>query len=76
MQATMNHIISDGFIAVLSDSYNVGILIFLVILGIIVALMNKTGGSRAFGNWAQTKIKSRVGAQLVTILFGCIKLYS
>ena len=72
LEATMNHIISDGFLAVLSDSYNVGILIFLVILGIIVALMNKSGGSQAFGQWAQTKIKSRIGAQLITVLFGCI----
>ncbi|MBR1392589.1 MAG: Na+/H+ antiporter NhaC family protein, partial [Ruminococcus sp.] len=44
-----NHIINDGFVASLSDPWNVGILIFLVILGCIVAMMNKAGGSAAFG---------------------------
>ena len=62
----------DGFLAVLSDSYNVGILIFLVILGAIVALMNKAGGSAAFGRWASGKIKTRVGAQLATIALGVL----
>ena len=68
----MNHVISDGFVSVLSDSWNVGILIFLVLLGALVCLLNKAGGSAAFGKWAMTHIKSRVGAQLVTILLGCI----
>ena len=71
-EGTVTHIINDGFIAVLSDSWNVGILIFLVILGTTVCLMNKAGGSAAFGRWAQTHIKSRVGAQIVTILLGMI----
>ncbi len=71
-EATMNHIFTDGIIAVLSDSYNVGILVFLVILGIIVQLMNKTGGSAAFGTWASEKIKSREGAELATIALGCL----
>jgi len=71
-EGTINHVFNDGFIAVLSDGYNVGILIFLVILGIIVQLMNRTGGSAAFGNWASNKIKSRKGAQLSTILLGCL----
>lgn len=69
---TMNHIIKDGFISVLSDPWNVGILIFLVILGTTVSLMNKAGGSAAFGQWAQEHIKSRVGAQIITILLGTI----
>ncbi|MDO4522839.1 MAG: Na+/H+ antiporter NhaC family protein [Eubacteriales bacterium] len=68
----VNHVLSGGIIAVLSDSYNVGILVFLVILGSIVALMNKAGGSAAFGQWASQRIKTRVGAQLVTILLGCL----
>ncbi len=63
---------SDGIVSVLSDSYNVGILIFLVILGTMVCLMNKAGGSAAFGRWAQKNIKSRVGAQLASILLGCL----
>ena len=63
---------SYGIISVLSDSYNVGILVFLVILGIMVQLMNRTGGSAAFGNWASEKITSREGAQLATIALGCL----
>lgn len=69
---TFNHILSDGFISVLSDSYNVGILIFLVVLGTLVALMNKAGGSAAFGNWAKTHIKTRTGAMLATIALGVL----
>ena len=53
-------------------AYNVGILIFLVILGAIVCLMNKAGGSAAFGRWAQKNIKSRVGAQLASIVLGVL----
>ena len=64
------HTFNDGFVGVLSDSYNVGIIVFLVILGAIVALMNNAGGSAAFGRWASDHIKSRVGAQLATILLG------
>ena len=59
-------------IAQLSDSYNVGILLFLVFLGIMVSLMNKAGGSAAFGEWASKHIKTRVGAQLATIALGCL----
>ena len=62
-EGTVTHVFQEGFLSVLSDSYNVGILIFLVILGIIVSLMNKAGGSAAFGRWASEKIKSRAGAQ-------------
>ncbi len=71
-EGTINHVYTDGVIAVLSDSYNVGILIFLVILGIIVSLMNKSGGAAAFGRWAQSKIKNKVGAQLATIGLGVL----
>ena len=72
LEGTVNHVLKEGFISVISDSYNVGILIFLVILGAIVCLLNKSGGSAAFGRWAETHIKSRVGAQLATILLGCL----
>ena len=71
-EGTINHVYTDGVVKVLSDSYNVGILMFLVILGTIVSLMNKSGGSAAFGRWAQTKIKNRVGAQLATIGLGAL----
>lgn len=66
------HAFKGGFVSVLSDGDNVGILIFLVILGTIVALMNKAGGSAAFGKWAGEHIKTRVGAQLATILLGIL----
>ena len=69
---TLNHTFKDGVVSVLSDSYNVGILIFLVILGIMVQLMNRTGGSAAFGKWASSHIKTRVGAQLATIALGIL----
>ena len=68
----MNHIIDDGFTASLTSAGNVGIIIFLVILGTIVALMNKAGGSAAFGEWAQKHIKTRAGAQLATIALGML----
>lgn len=69
---TVRGVMEGGIISVVSDSYNVGILVFLVILGAMVALMNKAGGSAAFGEWAGSHIKSRVGAQLMTLLLGCI----
>ena len=68
----VNHILKDGLIASLSDSWNVGILIFLVILGMIVALMNLSGGSKAFGAWALKRVKSRVAAELATVILGII----
>ena len=71
-ERTITHMFNDGFISVLSDSYNVGILIFLVILGAIVCMMNKAGGSAAFGRFAKKRIKTRVGAQLATILLGVL----
>ena len=69
---SISNVLQDGLIAQLSDAYNVGILIFLVILGTIVALMNKAGGSKAFGDWAATHIKTRQGAQLCTVLLGVL----
>ena len=71
-ETTITHVVEGGFITSLADSYNVGILIFLVLLGTLVAIMNKAGGSAAFGRWASTHIKSRLGAQLCTILLGCL----
>lgn len=71
-EGTIVHIFQDGVVSVLSDSYNVGILIFLVILGAIVCLMNKAGGSAAFGRWASEHIKTRTGAQLATVALGVL----
>ncbi len=71
-EGTLTHIFNDGFTAVLSDSYNVGILIFLVILGAMVSLMNRAGGSAAFGHFAKEKIKTRAGAQLATVALGVL----
>lgn len=71
-EGTVTHMFNDGFISVLSDSWNVGILIFLVILGGMVSLMNRAGGSAAFGKWASERIKTRVGAQLATIALGVL----
>lgn len=66
------HIFNDGIVSVLSDPWNVGILVFLVILGTMVALMNKAGGSAAFGRWAGERIKSKVGAQLAAVALGVL----
>ena len=71
-EAAINHVLFDGFVASLSDSYNMGIIIFLVLLGALVSMMNKAGGSAAFGRWASKHIKSRTGTQLATILLGCL----
>ena len=71
-ETAVNHVLFDGFVASLSDSYNMGIIVFLVLLGMLVSLMNKAGGSAAFGRWASKHIKTRVGAQLATILLGCL----
>lgn len=72
LSGTIDHMFADGFMSAIADSYNIGILMFLVILGAIVALMNKSGGSAAFGRWAAKHIKSRVGAQLATICLGVL----
>lgn len=67
---TVDAVVSDGFIASISGS--TGIFIFLVILGIVVALLNKTGASAAFGAWAHKNIKTRIGAQLATFALGVL----
>ena len=61
-----------GIVSVLADSYNMGIIVFLVVLGIMVDLMNKGGGSEAFGRWAKKTVTSRAGAQLMTMLLGVL----
>lgn len=71
-EGTITHVFSDGFVGSLADGYNVGILIFLVMLGAMVAMMNKAGGSAAFGRWATKHIKTRVGAQLATVALGVL----
>ena len=71
-EGTLTHIFNGGFVSVLSDPYNVGIIIFLVILGAMVCLMNRAGGSAAFGHFAKEKIKTRAGAQLATIALGVL----
>lgn len=71
-EGTVLHVFQDGIVSVLSDGYNIGILVFLVILGAMVSLMNRAGGSAAFGRWAARHIKSRVGAQLATVALGVL----
>lgn len=71
-EGTVTQIFEGGIIKVLSDSYNVGILIFLVIMGSVVCMMNKAGGSAAFGRWASKKIHTRVGAELAAIILGIL----
>ena len=68
----INHALQDGIIGSLTDPGDVGILVFLVILGIIVALMNLSGGSKAFGKWALHRVRSRAAAQAATVLLGII----
>lgn len=72
LERSITHIFEDGIVGSLSDSYNVGILVFLVILGIMVCMMNEAGGSAAFGKWASEHIKTRVGAQLAAIVLGML----
>ena len=72
LENAMNRTFSDGFINSVTDAYNLGILVFLVLLGMIVAMMNKAGGSAAFGRWAEKHIKSRTGAQIATIFLGML----
>ena len=69
---TMEHVFVDGMIGQLSDGWNVGILIFLVVLGSMVMLMNRAGGSAAFGRWAVEHVKTKVGAQVATIILGVL----
>jgi Na+/H+ antiporter NhaC len=72
IEGTIQHVFVDGMIAQLSDSWNVGILIFLVVLGSMVMLMNRAGGSAAFGRWAVAHVKTKAGAQIATILLGIL----
>ncbi len=69
---TFVHVFEGGIITNLSDSYNVGILIFLVILGVMVQLMNAAGGSAAFGKWSVEHIKTRTAAQLAVVCLGVL----
>ena len=69
-EGAMKCVMTDGFVKSIADPYNMGILLFLVLLGAIVAMMNRTGASAAFGNWAQRTIRSRFGAQAATALLG------
>ena len=67
-----NMLFVNGIMKVLADQWNVGILVFLVVLGTMVQMTNRAGGSQAFGTWAANHIKGRVGAQLSTMLLGCL----
>ena len=71
-EGTFKAVVQDGLITNLSNAYNVGILVFLVVLGIIVVRMNKAGGSRAYGEWAAAHIKGRRGAALSTFFLGVL----
>ena len=62
----------NGIVTTVSDAGNIAIIVFLVVLGIMVDLMNKTGGSEAFGRWAKKSVKTRGGAQLMTMLLGVL----
>ena len=70
--ASMDVMVSDGFIGAIADGWNAGIFMFLVLLGIMVALVNAAGGSAAFGRWAVKHVHSRVGALLATFLLGVL----
>ena len=69
---TLDTIINEGFIQSVADAWNIGIFMFLVLLGTMVALMNLAGGSKAFGEWAKTHVKTRTGALLATFLLGVL----
>ena len=69
---TLDVIINDGFIAGVADAWNVGIFLFLILLGILVALMNRAGGSAAFARWAEKHVHTRAGAMLATVLLGVL----
>ncbi len=70
--ASLDVMVKDGFIGAIADGWNAGIFIFLVLLGIMVALVNAAGGSAAFGRWAVKHVHSRVGALLATFLLGVL----
>ena len=71
-EGMFNAVVNDGIITNIADSYNVGILVFLVVLGTIVVMMNRAGGSRAYGEWAAEHIKTRKGASIATFLLGAL----
>lgn len=71
-EGMFNAVVKEGIITNISDSYNVGILVFLVVLGTIVVMMNRAGGSRAYGEWASEHIKTRKGAGIATFLLGVL----
>ncbi len=70
--AALDVIVNDGIISGVADAWNIGIFLFLILLGILVALMNRAGGSAAFGRWAEKHVHTRVGAQLATFLLGVL----
>ena len=72
LETSILHVFDDGLLGVLSNPSNIGILIFLIILGIMVSMMNKAGGSKAFGEWASKRIKTRIGAELTSIFLGML----
>ena len=71
-EGTVSRVVTDGFVKSVADPYNIGILFFLVLLGAVVAMMNRTGASAAFGRWAQAHIRSRAGAQCATAVLGLL----
>ncbi len=68
----LNTVVNDGLISGVADAWNAGIFLFLVMLGILVAMMNRAGGSAAFGRWAKKHVRTRVGAMLSTFLLGIL----
>ncbi|MBR0025627.1 MAG: Na+/H+ antiporter NhaC family protein [Clostridia bacterium] len=72
LELALNTMVSDGFIAKLADGWNVGILIFLVVLGVIVVVMQRAGGSAAYGRWAREHIKTKTGASFATFGLGVL----
>ena len=72
LPGVLNHVFVDGMVGQLSDGWNVGILVFLVVLGTMVMLMNRAGGSAAFGRWSVEHVKTKFGAQLATIALGVL----
>ena len=72
LEGTINHVVNDGFVASIADSWDAGILLFLVVLGIIGVLVLKSGGTKAYGEWALKHIKSRKMAQLATFFLGVL----
>ncbi len=70
--ATWDTVVTNGFISAVADPWNAGIFIFLILLGIMVALINNSGGAAAFGRWATKNIKTRTGAMLATFVLGVL----